>query len=292
MTDFLLTASPEFFTGKTEEQIREWEQKSLEWVCKKFPPGAVKACIAHRDEACNHLSLLVLPVYKQKLNDRVYKQTLNARHYTGGREKMRALWTEYAEAMKPYGLERGKEYSPAKHKDIKAYYADIRKGKELATVRKVRAEELPAPELSDRMNPRQYASDLINRVTAFIRQENGNLRAGLQAEREKLEKLTRQMQKDRELYNRLKESPEAFRELQEAIKREAGKRMQEQEKYKRLLEAIRQYFRQNIPKNSPLRKGEKLGHLQDFPELQRDIALSLAPDARERERQDMERVRG
>ena len=272
--DFLLTASPEWFTGKTEEQIKEWEAASLQWACDKFGRDNIKAAICHRDETTPHLQLVIIPEHAGKLN---------ARYYTGGREKLRALWTEYAAAMKPYGLERGKEYSPAKHTDIKAYYAAVNKGAELAAVRKVKAKDLPAPELGDRMNPRQYAAELINRVTDFIRKENGNLRAALDAERNQREELARQMQRDRELYNSLKETPERFRELQEAIKQEAAERMQEQAKYKKLLEAIAAYFRKNIDRNSSLRHPDKLGALKDFPELQKDIRLSLTPEFKERQ---------
>lgn len=278
--DFLLTASPEWFTGKTEAEIRQWEEASLQWACDKFGRDNIKAAICHRDELTPHLSLLILPCHEGKLN---------ARYYTGGREKLRALWTEYAAAMKPYGLERGKEYSPARHQDIKAYYATVNKGAELARVRKIKAEELPAPELLDRVSPRQYAADLINRVTAYIRKENGNLRAALAAERNQREEITRQMTKDRELYNTLRESPERLQELQEAVKTEAMERMKEQGKYKRLLDAIRQYFRNNIDHNSSLRHPDRLGKLQDFPELQKDIRLSLTPDIKER--QGMERGR-
>lgn len=272
MTDFLLTASPEWFTGKTEEQIKEWETASLQWACDKFGRDNIKAAICHRDETTPHLQLVIIPEHAGKLN---------ARYYTGGREKLRALWTEYAAAMKPYGLERGREYSPAKHQDIKAYYAAVNKGAELATKRKVKAEELPAPELGDRLNPRQYAADLVNRATSFIRKEAGNLRAALAAEREQREELTRQMIRDREIYNSMKQNPERFRELQEAIRREAAGRMQEQAKYKKLLEAIAAYFRKNIDRNSGLRHPDKLGALQDFPELQKDIRLSLTPDTKE-----------
>lgn len=271
--DMLLTASPDFFVGKTEREIQDWQRKSLEWVYKKFGRESVKACICHRDEITPHLSLLVLPEHEGKLN---------ARYYTGGKAKMRALWTEYGQAMRPLGLERGREYSPAKHQDIKAYYQAVNQGAELAKIREIKAEELPAPELLDRVSPRQYAADLINRVTAFIRKENGSLRAALAAERKQRERTTRQMITDRELFHTLQDNPEAFRELQAALAAEAKARAGTQARYMELVQGIKDYFRQNVPSNSVLRHPDKLGVLKDFPELQQAISLSLTPDVPQR----------
>lgn len=270
--DMLLTASPDFFVGKTEKQIQEWQRASMAWVYQKFGNN-VLAAVCHRDETTPHISLLVLPVHDGKLN---------ARHYTGGRAKMRQLWTEYGEAMKPLGLERGREYSPAKHQDIKAYYRAVNQGAELAKIREISPEELPAPELLDRVSPRQYAADLINRVTAFIRKENGALRSALAAEREQRERTTRQMITDREIFHTLQENPEAYKQLQEALAAEAKARAGTQARYLGLIQAIGDYFRQNIPSNSVLRHPDKLGQLQHYPELQQAIRLSLTTDMPQR----------
>lgn len=279
--DMLLTASPDYFTGKTEKQIQDWQRASLEWVYKKFGRESVKACICHRDELTPHLSLLVLPDHEGKLN---------ARFYTGGKAKMRQLWTEYGAAMKPLGLERGREYSPAKHQDIKAYYRAVNQGAELAKVREIKAEELPAPELLDMVSPRQYAADLINRVTAIIRRENGSLRAALAEERNQREQTARQMIAERGIFHTLKDNPEAFRELQEALKKELQGRAKDRQQYDRLAMAIKQYFQQNIDPRSTLRHPDKLGALLDFPEIRDSIRISIAPD--ERERRGMVRERG
>ena len=281
--EMLLTMSSGWLQGKSEKDIQEWERKSLEWVCKKFPPGAVKSCICHRDESVPHLTLLVLPVDPSG-------EKLNARFYTGGRAKMRQLWTEYGAAMKPLGLERGREYSPAKHQDIKAYYRAVNQGAELAKVREIKAEELPAPELLDMVSPRQYAADLINRVTAIIRRENGSLRAALAEERNQREQTARQMIAERGIFHTLKDNPEAFRELQEAFKKELQGRAKDRQQYDRLAMAIKQYFQQNIDPRSTLRHPDKLGALLDFPEIRDSIRISIAPD--ERERRGMVRERG
>lgn len=271
--DVLLTASPEWFTDKTEEQIKEWEQKSLDWACEKFGRDNVKGAICHRDETTPHLQLLIIPEHCGKLN---------ARYYTGGREKMRQLWTEYGQAMKPLGLERGREYSPAKHQDIKAYYAAVNRGAKLAAVREITPEQLPAPELLDRVSPRQYAADLINRVTSFIRKENGALRSALAAEQNQREEMAQQMIRDRETMLALKENPEAFQKLREALAAEAEARAGIQARFSELVQAIGEYFRANIDRNSTLRHPDRLGKLQDFPELQKAIRLSLIQDKKPR----------
>lgn len=281
--DMLLAASPEFFDGKTPGQVTEWAEASLQWACRKFGRQNIKAAVLHLDEqetGSPHLSLLVIPEVNQKLN---------ARYYTGGREKLRALWTEYAVDMKPFGLVRGREFSPAKHKQIKDYYADIREGEKLAAKRKVKAADLPAPTMGDRVNPREYAAELINKVTAYLRRENGNLRAALQAAEKELEQVKGRTARDRQLYREMQDSPDMVKELREALRGATMSRAEEQAKYKTLIDAIGRYFRKNIPGNSPLRKPEALGTLRDIPELQRDINLSLTPEARER--QGMERTR-
>lgn len=157
-----------------------------------------------------------------------------------------------------------------------------RKNAVLAKIREISPEELPAPELLDRVSPRQYAADLINRVTAFIRKENGALRSALAAEREQRERTTRQMITDREIFHTLQENPEAYKQLQEALAAEAKARAGTQARYLGLIQAIGDYFRQNIPSNSVLRHPDKLGQLQHYPELQQAIRLSLATDMPQR----------
>ena len=271
--DMLLTASPDFFIGKTEQQIQDWQRASLEWVYKKFGRESVKACICHRDELTPHLSLLVLPDHEGKLN---------ARYYTGGKQKMRQLWTEYGEAMRPFGLERGREYSPAKHQDIKAYYAAVNKGAELARVREIKAEELPAPTVADYLHPAEYATRLVNRVVVHYRKQNGNLRAALEATQKELERMTERTAADRQERQQLKAKPGLIKELQEALAAEARATEAERGKYKTLVAAVKEYFKRNIGKHDALRKPDKLGALQDIPELADAVRLSLTPDSKER----------
>lgn len=272
--DALLTASPEFFTGKSETLIEEWAETSLQWAGRHFGRDNIKGAILHMDETTPHIQLLIIPEYQNKLN---------ARHYTGGREKMRQLWTEYAGAVKQYGLVRGREYSPAKHKDIKSYYADVRRGAELAAGRTFTAKDLPAPTMGDRIDPAEYAVKLINHVANHYRRQNGNLKAALEATKRELEQVTGRAAAGLQQYQQLEDKAGMIKDLQKALAGEAKARATIQARYNSLLSAVGEYFKRNIGRHDILRTPEKLGKLADFPELERDISLSLTPDIKPRQ---------
>ena len=282
--DLLLTASPEFFYDKTPGQVREWAEKSLQWACDKFGKNNIKGAVLHLDE-CQTGSPHV-----QILCGCEHEGRLNARFYTGGREALRALWTGYAKAMECYGLKRGREFSPAKHKQIKEFYADVRRGIELAEGRTFSAEELPPPTMGDHIDPAEYAVKLVNRVVAHYRKQNGNLKSALEATRRELEAMTERTATDRQQRQQLKENPALIKELQEALATESKLRAKERGKYKNLVEAVKEFFRKNIAKNSKLRTPDSLGRLQDFPELADGIKLSLTMNGRQP--QEMTRARG
>ena len=269
--DFLCACSPEHFEGKTPEQVREWAEASLSWVKSTFGADNVKAACLHLDETTPHLSLIVIPDYEGKLN---------AKHFTGTRAKMRGLWTSYAKAMSPFGLRRGREYSPADHKDIKAYYEDVQKGKAAAAAMKVKPSQLPEPTLEDRLKPREYAARLINYLTRKLAIENGNLRAALQAERHEKERLTGKTITDRQLYHMAQEHPEEIARIIAELAEAKAAAADKDQRFMQLIHAVKDYFRRNIPENSTMRKPEELGALKDFPELADGISLSLIPEAR------------
>lgn len=267
--DFLMTLSPEAAKKMTEEQIKSWEQDSLAWCKKVFGSDNVIAAITHRDEQTPHIQAIIIPEWQGKLC---------AAHYTDGRQKLRDLWTSYAEAMKPYGLKRGKLYSPAEHKSIKRYYADVNKAAELPAKRKFKAADLPEPGLKDYANPRAYAANLINIAIERYQQQNANLRTGLNTERQEKEKLLTTIAKDRQLYAYLKANPDAYRELEAELIKEQEARLADKMETIKLLAAIRTFFRKNIDPRSTMRKPENLGALLDFPEIEKDIRLDLKPD--------------
>ncbi len=277
--DFLLTASPEFFLDKTEAEIKAWERDSLAWCEETFGRENIVAAICHRDETTPHIQAVIIPEYQGKLN---------ARHYTGGREKLRGLWTSYAHAMQKWGLQRGKLYSPAAHKDIKSYYADVNRAAELAVRGKVRPEQLPEPTLKDRVSPQEYAARLINYAIDRIRKQNANLRAGLESAKKDRESMAETAANDRELFSFLQANPEAYHQLEKELEREKDARRADKEKIAKLIKAIRVFFQKNIDARSVYRRPENLGELSSFAELKEDIRLDITPEQKPRQGMSLE----
>ena len=114
--EHLMTASPEFFKGKNEFDIRDWAMESIAWAEAKYGRENVVSAKLHRDEITPHLHLVVVPKVGGKLN---------ARSFFGGREKLTKMQDSYANTMKRMSLERGVKGSKAKHNDIKQFYAIV-----------------------------------------------------------------------------------------------------------------------------------------------------------------------
>ena len=257
--DILLTASPQWFTGKTEAQIQEWEEASLQWAVDTFGGmDSIKGAICHRSEATPHIQIIAIAQHEGRLC---------ASHYTGNRAKLRQLWTSYAEAMKPYGLQRGREYSPAEHKDIRAYYADIAMGKQMADDIEIRENDIPSPTISDRLDPKKYAAEITRTVLRRLLDENGNLRSALDAERKTNKELSKKIAADRKVYAAVKDNPDYVKQLEAELAAEKQKAQEYGERFSALITGMREFFNHHIPPTSELRNPDKLGTLTSFWEL-------------------------
>lgn len=114
--EHLITASPEWSGWNTEKE-KEFFDKSLEFVKKKYGSENVIAHSIHRDETTPHLIVYVTPIDE--------KGGLNAKKWLGGRSKLSQTQTDFANEVKSLGLERGLENSKARHKTLKKYYAVV-----------------------------------------------------------------------------------------------------------------------------------------------------------------------
>ncbi len=113
--EFLVTASPEFFTKRSGQTYFDDAKK---WLEKSFGAENVISSHVHRDEKTPHAVFYVVPI-----DDR---EKLNARGFFGGRQKMTAMQDAFfAKVAKKYGLERGQRGSKAEHETIAEYYARV-----------------------------------------------------------------------------------------------------------------------------------------------------------------------
>jgi len=116
--EMVLTASPEAF--KRDEQGRAADMRGSAWAAAnfaflqaKFGKENVVAMTLHQDELTPHFQAVVVPLTADG--------RLSAKDLFNPRT-LRALQTEYAQVMKPFGLARGVEHSRAKHEVMRHVY--------------------------------------------------------------------------------------------------------------------------------------------------------------------------
>lgn len=120
--EFFFGASPEHFQdergGHDMKKVEEFERQSLVFMSQLEARGwkFIKA-MTHMDERTPHITAFAVPIDPNG--------KLNCKHHLGGRAKMVALQDEFAEAMKPCGLERGERGSKATHQRVQQFYSTI-----------------------------------------------------------------------------------------------------------------------------------------------------------------------
>jgi hypothetical protein len=150
--EILLTASPEAFKRQADGTAHDWHgskwaEANIAFLKAQFGEKNVVSCTLHQDELTPHFHAVVVPITddgRLSAKDRFNPKTL------------RQLQTDYAEAMKPFGMERGVEHSRAKHEVMRHVYgAQERSRGELA--------ELTKPEPATRLSIEGPSGlDLVN----------------------------------------------------------------------------------------------------------------------------------
>ena len=136
-------------------RLMEWCRESIKWAQKEHGKENIVSAVLHMDEETPHLHISLVPVVsgeskkqrttkKREAKDkekaekngekapkkRRYKKKATVETLRLCADDVMTQWdlkrrqTEYALAMAPFGLERGEEGSPAKHKDLAQYYKE------------------------------------------------------------------------------------------------------------------------------------------------------------------------
>jgi hypothetical protein len=166
--EVLLTASPEAFKRQADGTPNDWHgskwaEANIAFLKAKFGEQNVVSCTLHQDELTPHFHAVVVPLTPDgRLSA---KDVFNPK-------TLRALQTDYAEAMKPFGMERGVEHSRAKHEVMRHVYgAQERSRGELG--------ELTKPEPATRLSIEGPSGlDLVN-LTRWRAEQEARLNAEL-----------------------------------------------------------------------------------------------------------------
>lgn len=124
--EFLMTATPQFFEGKSREEIQRWAESSLDFVTDQIGIGKenILHAVVHMDEKTPHLHVVAVPLV-EKYDGRKKQDVLaiSRKYFIKTREDMAEVQTKYVGHLKADGfdLERGLEKSGAKHLDVARY---------------------------------------------------------------------------------------------------------------------------------------------------------------------------
>lgn len=133
--EWLATASPEFFKGKSPEQVAEWARDSVAHIEKQAGgPQNVLSAHLHMDESTPHLQIISIPLAVKMVRGKSQRR-LTAKDFIGGpRDRLVQLQDEYHAAVAHHGLERGKprKETGAKNKPPSVWRREQREAVEAA----------------------------------------------------------------------------------------------------------------------------------------------------------------
>ena len=107
LVDFVMTFSPEM---ASEVDMGKWMEANIKWLKEQFGAKNLLRVDLHWHEATPHLHAFIVPIDP--------KGNFNFKHWTRHISQLVGMQDSHAEAMKPFGLERGQsrweQYDPSK----------------------------------------------------------------------------------------------------------------------------------------------------------------------------------
>jgi FtsZ-binding cell division protein ZapB len=137
--DTLITASPEFFTGRSKREVQAYFTEAVTFMEKKIGRGNIFSAVVHMDEKTPHLHLCFTPITEDG--------RLSAKEILGNRAQLSKWQDEFhAHMQKAFPiLKRGESALVTKRKHIPTWLfkQSVDLTKQAATVQKVLAEITP-----------------------------------------------------------------------------------------------------------------------------------------------------
>jgi len=189
--EVLLTASPDFFdsieTDRTalssHPQFLKWCEKSREWAEKEFGKNLIE-CTLHMDETTPHFHALTVPM----IGERLCAKEVTAR------KEMQRRQDDYADAMRGFGLKRGKPATETKRKHVGLKDtiggADRKRINELERLEPdVARLQSQVDDLQKRLNKLDGAHKKLQKLSAGMLKELTELKADINTKTEELERV-------------------------------------------------------------------------------------------------------
>jgi predicted RNase H-like nuclease (RuvC/YqgF family) len=247
LVEGVMTASPEFFEGKSRDEVMAFFRDGFDFVKSEVGEGNMVHFTVHMDESTPHAHFGFTPIKDG---------TLSWKNYFDGRDALRGWQDRFFEKVsKPWGLERGEKDTGRTHKDAAQMRRDAeREIKELdkrkeCLRQEVEEMEAATPSLpegvrtlwkarsdgsredaleSDLEGLRSQISDLSSQITDVDRRAD-EIERGLPALRARCERARERFglveQRVTAAIQRLREVPNIVSEWAQEIARRLGKRV-------------------------------------------------------------------
>ena len=137
--EIMFGASPEYFRPDTpeawgvydEKRMEAWRDAAEKWAREKYGDNLITLDL-HLDEGTPHAHAIVTPITtkmrKRRGKDEHYEQAVFDAKGMFGKQALRDLQTDYANAIKHLGIHRGLKKSGRNHEDVKEFYKDASTG--------------------------------------------------------------------------------------------------------------------------------------------------------------------
>lgn len=173
------------------QEFQKWKDMNVQFMQEKFGADNLVRMSLHMDETTPHIHAIVVPITPDG--------RLSAKDFIDGPKGMRDLQTQYAEAMKIFGLSRGKENSTAKHTDIAEYYGRVNKQAnpfeiEIPPAKLLENTDKYAQRVQLSLSPLQETLEGAKRTLGELKQENYQIKQENLKLKQENEELDRQNQ--------------------------------------------------------------------------------------------------
>ena len=219
LAEALITASPEFFQGKTDQQVRAFFEEALAFLSARQSPETIVSAVVHMDEKTPHMHLTFVPLTADG--------RLCAKEIVGNKKKLTQWQNEFWEHMvkKFPKLERGESASLTgrTHIPTRLYKEATRLNRQ-----------------------REMLMGLLGEITVFNRKsKTAEIEALLETFIPSVEKMKTSLKKYNAAYRQLKEENAALEKALDNSKESVLKRLETQQQL-RELEDLRDLV-ENIP---------------------------------------------